>query len=112
MNGSDRYGAATTNAPISIGNPSDMVKYPVNINASAAASWAVAPGKYDISASFDNMKVGVYSAGSTGITDIIPDESIEAEYYNIQGIRVHNPSVRPGIYIVRKGRTVSKEIIK
>ncbi len=112
VNGSDRYGAATTNAPISIGNPSDMVKYPVNINASAAASWAVAPGKYDISASFDNMKVGVYSAGSTGITDIIPDESIEAEYYNIQGIRVHNPSVRPGIYIVRKGRTVSKEIIK
>ncbi len=51
---------------------------------------------------------------STGIEDIITDKTdinAPAEYYNIQGMKVKNPT--PGnIYIVRKGGKVSKMLVK
>ena len=53
-------------------------------------------------------RIGKYNGGQSAI-DIIPDNSdIDAEpvYYNLQGIRVAEPS--KGIYIVRRGNKVSK----
>lgn len=38
------------------------------------------------------------------------DENAPAEYYNLQGVRVANPT--PGLYIVKKGNTVTKQIIR
>lgn len=47
----------------------------------------------------------------SGIADImIPAEEGVAEYFNLQGIRVANPSA--GIYIRRCGNKVEKEILK
>lgn len=47
----------------------------------------------------------------TGITAIEADDNgTEATYYNLQGVRVANPT--DGIYIVRRGNTVSKEHIR
>ena len=51
--------------------------------------------------------------GSAGINDIISDEAdsnAPAVYYNLQGVRVDNPS--NGIYIVRKGNKTSKVRVK
>ncbi len=46
-----------------------------------------------------------------GISDIITDSAdAPAVYYNLQGIEVANP--QSGIYIVRRGNTVTKEIIR
>lgn len=46
---------------------------------------------------------------TTGVSEIIETEA-PAEYYNLQGVRVANPS--NGIYIVRKGNNVSKVVVK
>ena len=46
----------------------------------------------------------------SGIDDAAVDTDAEPEYYNLQGVRVDNPG--PGIYIVRRGETVTKEMIR
>lgn len=71
-------------------------------------------------ATADNTTIFVYSSGNgvaaysmtrritTGVEDIAADEGEEgAEYYNLQGVRVHQP-LAPGIYIRRQGNTVTK----
>lgn len=45
----------------------------------------------------------------SGIEDIEADEDAEAEYYNLQGIRVDNPT--HGIYIMRRGSVISKVVL-
>ena len=45
----------------------------------------------------------------SGIDDVEADEDAEAEYYNLQGIRVANPT--HGIYIMRRGSVVSKVVL-
>ncbi len=43
--------------------------------------------------------------------DSIPEgDDSDTEYYNLQGVRVHNPS--PGLYIVKHGMTVSKQLVR
>ncbi|MBD5347143.1 MAG: hypothetical protein HDR92_08465 [Bacteroides sp.] len=46
----------------------------------------------------------------TGIDEVDADENGQVEYFNLQGIRVTNPS--NGIYIRRQGNKVSKVMIK
>lgn len=73
-------------------------------------------------ASADNTTIYVYSSGNgiaaysmtrrivTGVEDIATDNADDAEdveYYNLQGIRVHQP-LAPGIYIRRQGNVVTK----
>ena len=45
----------------------------------------------------------------SGIEDIEADEDAEAEYYNLQGICVDNPT--HGIYIMRRGSVISKVVL-
>ncbi len=47
----------------------------------------------------------------TAITEIEADDSAEAEYFTIDGIKVQEPSV-PGLYIRRTGSTVKKALVK
>lgn len=49
-------------------------------------------------------------AKASGINDIVTDENAEAEYFNLQGVKVANPE--NGLYIVRRGNKVTKEIIR
>lgn len=47
-----------------------------------------------------------------GVADILVSEAAQdAEYYNLQGVRVTNPTAG-GVYIVRRGANVSKELFK
>ena len=54
-----------------------------------------------------------FTKTSTGIEDIVTDDAVNADapavYYNLQGVRVTNPS--NGIYIVRRGNKVTKEYV-
>lgn len=45
----------------------------------------------------------------SGIDDVEADEDAEAEYYNLQGIRIANPT--HGIYIMRRGSTIAKVVL-
>ena len=47
--------------------------------------------------------------GSSGVEGIYGNDG-EAEYYNMQGVRVANPE--NGIYIVKRGSVVTKEVIR
>ncbi|MDE5595212.1 MAG: hypothetical protein K2I89_06545, partial [Muribaculaceae bacterium] len=52
---------------------------------------------------------------SSGIDDIVTDETLDSDdapatYYNLQGVEVKNPA--PGIYIVRRGSKVTKELLR
>ena len=47
---------------------------------------------------------------TSGIADIVADENAPVEYFNLQGIRVENPS--NGLYIRRQGNKVTKVIVK
>lgn len=48
---------------------------------------------------------------TSGIDNIITDDNAaEPVYYNLQGVRVDNPEA--GIYIVRRGNKVAKELVK
>ncbi len=47
---------------------------------------------------------------TTGISSIVADEAVESEYYNLQGVKVVEPTT--GIYIRRTGSKVEKVIVK
>jgi len=51
-----------------------------------------------------------YQSSKSGIADIEADNASQAEYYNLQGVRVAEPS--NGIYILRQGNKVSKVLVK
>lgn len=47
---------------------------------------------------------------TTGIENVSVENSAAAEYYTLQGVRVAEPTT--GIYLVRRGNTVTKEYIR
>lgn len=57
--------------------------------------------------------VQLYKSASSGVEGVIVDnnkENSKAEYFNLQGVRVEEPA--NGLYIVRRGDKVSKEIVR
>lgn len=57
------------------------------------------------------LMTGFINTEASGVEEIeaTPDDS-EVEYYNLQGIKVENPST--GIYLRRQGKTVTKVLVK
>lgn len=53
--------------------------------------------------------IDIYFDITTGVEDIISD-SISVEYYNLQGVKINNPT--NGFYIVKQRNKISKTIIK
>ena len=117
-NSGDRFGSSTPNYPLSVGQSADMVLYAAGVNASACTSWMSPIGKYDIVADFGTGKVSLVAAGTgklpnggeSSVQDILNDFNGEPEYYNLQGIRVYEPT--QGIYIVRRGNKITKEVVR
>ena len=56
-------------------------------------------------------KEGENGGTITGIENVQEDASAEAEYFNLQGVKVSAP-LSKGVYIVRRGHTVTKELVK
>lgn len=107
VNSSDRYGAASKDEVLATTAKIQLFKE--GVNASAANSWKVKAGIYKVIADLKNMTVTL--SGTTGIGDIEAGaEDAEAVYYNMQGVRVDNPSA--GLYIVVRGDKVTKEIVR
>ena len=59
---------------------------------------------------FDLLYKGNGSSGIEGVGINTVDADAPAEYYNMQGIRVAEPTT--GLYIVRQGNKVSKQLIR
>ncbi len=71
----------------------------------------VSEGHYDFTADFSGFapKFTVTENTTTGVENIAIDAS-EAEYFNLQGVHVAEPT--NGIYIRRQGKTVTKVFVK
>lgn len=53
----------------------------------------------------------LFEGDGSGVGSIVVDnENAPVEYYNLQGVRVANPT--PGLYIVRQGTKVSKTVVR
>jgi hypothetical protein len=53
----------------------------------------------------------LFEGNGSGVGSIVVDsENAPVEYYNLQGVRVANPT--PGLYIVRQGTKVSKTVVR
>lgn len=109
VNGSDRYGALTNDAPISVGGSAQVKLYAVDVDASASCSWAIAPGKYKVTLNLSTMQVSVTTPGQNAVEEI-GETQAEPVYFNLQGVRVDNPE--NGLYIVVRGTKVSKEYVR
>ncbi|MDE5882018.1 MAG: hypothetical protein K2H60_09830 [Muribaculaceae bacterium] len=59
---------------------------------------------------FADFKLEVLAGEDTGVESAIATEDAAPVYYNLQGVRVANPS--NGIFIVKKGNKTSKQVIK
>lgn len=49
---------------------------------------------------------------TTGVGNVAVDSNADAEYYTLQGVRVAADNLTPGFYICRRGKTVSKILVK
>ena len=59
--------------------------------------------------------VGVKKGSSvkvTGVETVEFDENAEAQYFNLNGVQVKAENLTPGLYIVRQGNKVSKQVIR
>lgn len=54
--------------------------------------------------------VVIAKKSADAVESIVVDENAPVEYYNLQGVRVANPT--NGLYIVRQGNKVSKQLVK
>ncbi len=53
----------------------------------------------------------LYKADNSGVKNVEFDENMPKEYYNMQGVRVAVPEVG-GIYIIKQGNKVAKQIVR
>lgn len=106
VNSTDRYGSTANDELVSSNSTSEVVLYQAGVNASAAASWKIEAGKYTFIVDLTKMLLTVST--TTGVDFTVPID-YPVEYYNLQGIRVVNPT--HGIYIKRQGNKTEKVIL-
>lgn len=108
VNGSDRFGAASKDAAVTLGMPADMTKFAANVSASSAYSWKIPVGTYRIVANFESMTMTA-SRVQAGVVEVEATEA-EARYFNLQGMPVAEPG--PGVYIRVRGTKAEKVLIR
>ncbi|MGM9815523.1 MAG: hypothetical protein ACI304_00510, partial [Lepagella sp.] len=95
VNGSDRYGATTKDEPITLETDTEYRVFKAGVDASAANSWKVPASTYKFTIDFESKTVRLDIP--SGVEEIELAEEAKAEYYNLQGVKVANPS--NGVYI-------------
>lgn len=100
----NRYGSATEGEAVTLNSPSTIVKYANNVDASGCLSWTVPAGTYSVKADLSSMKLTVSTVAGIQVETV--DDSAEAVYYNLQGVRVDQPA--QGVYIKVAGNKATK----
>lgn len=73
------------------------------------ANFSIAPGKWTLSFNAATMEL-VVTSGTDAVEGIEVEENVAPVYYNLQGVRVAEPT--NGLYIVVRGDKVAKELVK
>ncbi len=101
-----RWGAMSDGAEV---KNQEAIAFINGENAFNIVSFADYPKTLYFTVNFKEKTVTV-SDKETGVESIDADNNVNAEYYNLQGIRVNEP-VKGQLYIVRQGNKVSKVIL-
>lgn len=72
-------------------------------------AWKVLPGLYNIEVDFEYNTMKLTSK-SDAVEAIVEDANVAPVYYNLQGVRVAEPT--NGLYIVVRGDKVAKQLVK
>lgn len=72
-------------------------------------NFTIAPGKWTLSFNAATMEL-VVTSGTGAVEGIEVEENVAPVYYNLQGVRVAEPT--NGLYIVVRGDKVAKELVK
>lgn len=72
-------------------------------------AWKVLPGIYDIEVDFEYNTMTL-TWKSDAVEAIVEDANVAPVYYNLQGVRVAEPT--NGLYIVVRGDKVAKQLVK
>lgn len=108
VNLSDRYGAATDMTKYTVGNNANVTLFKAGVNASAAGSWAVAPGIYNVTLDLARMTMKLNNASDGIVT--VKAENAKTIYYNLQGVRVEQP--KNGLFIKVTDNKVEKIMVR
>lgn len=100
---SPEFGLASDNEPVMDAENLTKTLARSNKNIKVALT-----GEYLVSFELATLKVTLTS--KTGVAGIVADDNVAPVYYNLLGVKVENPS--QGIYLVKHGKKVSKEIVK
>lgn len=79
------------------------------VQAANPIAWKAAPAIYKISVDFE-AKTMTLTWLSSGVDAIVEDADVAPVYYNLQGVRVAEPT--NGLYIVVRGDKVAKQLVK
>lgn len=102
---SHRYGPQENNTVIGKGDVKP-------VKAGVDASWKIAAtpdGEEGYKFTLDVVN-GTLTVGEASAASIVSSENAPAVYYNLQGVEVANP--QNGLYIVKRGNTVTKQVIR
>ncbi|MGM9845375.1 MAG: chitobiase/beta-hexosaminidase C-terminal domain-containing protein [Muribaculaceae bacterium] len=75
------------------------------------ASMKLPAGTYKFEVTFTDYLVTLTVSEWSGVSNIAADAAADAEYYTLQGVRVAAPTAG-GVYVVRRGNTVTKQYIR
>ncbi len=106
-NWSPEFGLASEDTPVLSPENLSMILAKSNKNIKVALD-----GEYVVSFELNSLKLQLTASSSSGIYQPIAiSESSELPvYYNLQGVKVDSPTT--GIYIVKRGTVIFKEIIR
>ena len=76
--------------------------------AGGTQSWKCAEGSCNIQVDIVNCTMTILEY--TGVEDVNVDENAPVEYYNLQGVKVENPTT--GTYIKVQGKKTTKVYLK
>ena len=86
----------------------------------SGAKWTCADGSAVETVTFTATKdckvtainITCYLVDSSGIGITATDDNLHSEYYNLNGVKVNETNIKPGLYIVRQGTKARKIIVK
>ena len=109
VNNGDRYGAPEKDALLTVPSTTNVTLFKAGVNASAANSWKVEAGYYDIVLDLANMTINIIESDSSAADIELGNEEAPV-YFNLQGVQVAEPAA--GLYIEVRGNQVRKVMIK
>lgn len=110
VNGFDRYGAVSKDAPIYSGETKPIQRYYANNNASGACSWETVPGTYTVTADLTTYTVTLSANSSTAISNISANNGGVKAYTSNGTLYIESPKEQNVAISTVSGITTTRKV--